>query len=73
MDTLSMGKRACIYDDDFRAQILFSCGRPGFLYRARTTLFPFSDIIRAKRMPLCHKKHLYDKREDCLERALQAL
>ena len=25
MDTLSMGKRACIYDDNFRAQILFSC------------------------------------------------
>ena len=25
MDTLSMGKRACIYDDEFRAQILFSC------------------------------------------------
>ena len=25
MDTLNMGKRACIYDDDFRAQILFSC------------------------------------------------
>lgn len=25
MDTLSMGKRACIYDDAFRAKILFSC------------------------------------------------
>ena len=25
VDTLSMGKRACIYDDEFRAQILFSC------------------------------------------------
>ncbi|MGF7110429.1 hypothetical protein J2Z29_003006, partial [Treponema pedis] len=25
MDTLSMGKRACIYDDSFRAKILFSC------------------------------------------------
>ena len=24
MDTLSMGKRACIYDNDFRAHILFS-------------------------------------------------
>ena len=24
MDTLSMGKRACIYDEKFRAQILFS-------------------------------------------------
>ena len=24
MDMLSMGKRACIYDDKFRAQILFS-------------------------------------------------
>ena len=24
MNTLSMGKRACIYDDNFRAQILFS-------------------------------------------------
>lgn len=24
MDTLSMGKRACIYDDTFRAEILFS-------------------------------------------------
>ena len=28
MDTLSMGKRACIYDDNFRAQILFSCLGP---------------------------------------------
>ena len=25
LETLSMGKRACIYDDDFRAKILFSC------------------------------------------------
>ena len=24
-----MGKRACIYDDEFRAQILFSCWGPG--------------------------------------------
>ena len=33
----------------------------------------FSDIIKAKKMPLCHKQHLCDKREDCLERALQTL
>ncbi|AAS11406.1 MULTISPECIES: hypothetical protein [Treponema] len=33
----------------------------------------FSDIIKAKKMPLCHKQYLCDKREDCLERALQAL
>ena len=33
----------------------------------------FSDIIKAKKMPLCHKQHLCDKREDCLERALQSL
>ena len=25
LETLSMGKRACIYDDDFRVKILFSC------------------------------------------------
>ena len=25
LDTLSMGKHACIYDDEFRAQILFLC------------------------------------------------
>ena len=33
----------------------------------------FSDIIKAKKMPLCHKQHLCDKREDCLQRALQSL
>ena len=25
LETLSIGKRACIYDDDFKAKILFSC------------------------------------------------
>ena len=25
MDTLSKGKRVCIYGDDFRVQLLFSC------------------------------------------------
>ena len=25
LETLSMGKRACMYDDEFRAKILFSC------------------------------------------------
>ena len=29
LETLSMGKRACIYDDEFRAKILFSCVSPG--------------------------------------------
>ena len=33
----------------------------------------FSDIIKAKKMPLCHKQHLCDKREDCLQRSLQSL
>jgi len=33
----------------------------------------FSDIIKSKKMPLCHKQHLCDKREDCLERAMQTL
>lgn len=30
----------------------------------------FSDIIKAKKMPLVHKQHLCDKREECLQRAL---
>ena len=33
----------------------------------------FSDIIKAKKMPLIHKQRLCDKREDCLNRVLQAL
>ena len=33
----------------------------------------FSDIIKAKKMPLCHKQHLCDKREDCLNRVLLSL
>ena len=33
----------------------------------------FSDIVKAKKMPLLHKQHLCNKREDCLDRVLQAL
>ena len=33
----------------------------------------FSDIISAKKMPLLHKQHLCNKREDCLDRVLQSL
>ena len=33
----------------------------------------FSDIIKAKKMPLLHKQHLCNKREDCLDRVLQSL
>ena len=29
----------------------------------------FSDIIKSKKKPLCHKQRLCDKREDCLEKA----
>ena len=33
----------------------------------------FSDIIKAKKMPLLHKQHLCNKREDCFDRVLQSL
>ncbi len=33
----------------------------------------FSDIVKAKKMPLLHKQHLCNKREDCLDRVLQSL
>ena len=33
----------------------------------------FSDIVKAKKMPLLHKQHLCNKREDCLDRVLQLL
>ena len=33
----------------------------------------FSDIVSTKKMPLLHKQHLCNKREDCLDRVLQAL
>ena len=33
----------------------------------------FSDIVKAKKMPLIHKQRLCDKREDCLNRVLQSL
>ena len=33
----------------------------------------FSDIVSTKKMPLLHKQHLCNKREDCLDRVLQSL
>jgi len=33
----------------------------------------FSDAVKAKQLPLCHKQRLCDKREDCLERTFNAL
>ena len=33
----------------------------------------FSDIVSTKKMPLLHKQHLCNKREDCLDRVLQLL
>lgn len=33
----------------------------------------FSDIVKAKKMPLLHKQHLCNKREDCLDRVLLSL
>ena len=33
----------------------------------------FSDVVKAKQLPLCHKQRLCDKREDCLERIFNAL
>lgn len=33
----------------------------------------FSDVVKAKQLPLCHKQRLCDKREDCLERIFTAL
>ena len=33
----------------------------------------FSDIVKAKKMPLLHKQRLCNKREDCLDRVLQSL
>ena len=33
----------------------------------------FSNIVKAKEMPLLHKQHLCNKRDDCLDRVLQSL
>ena len=33
----------------------------------------FSNIISTKKIPLLHKQHLCNKREDCLDRVLQSL
>jgi len=45
MDTLSMGKRACIYDDELRAQILFSCWDHGFSsYSPRQSFKIYSNL-----------------------------
>jgi len=33
----------------------------------------FSDVVKAKQLPLCHKQRLCDKREDYLERIFNAL
>ena len=33
----------------------------------------FSDVVKAKQLPLCHKQRLCDKRQDCLERLLFSL
>ena len=51
MDTLSMGKRACIYDDDFRAQILFSCGRPA--RRATEACIKLRNVVSISLVLLC--------------------
>ena len=33
----------------------------------------FSDVVKVKKIPLCHKQQLCNKREDCLERILYSL
>ena len=33
----------------------------------------FSDVVKVKKMPLCHKQQLCNKREDCLERVFYSL
>ena len=53
LETLSMGKRACIYDDEFRAKILFSCVSPGDGDRNKTAI-----ALLQNTCPLCYSVDL---------------